>query len=90
LRQRRDETSGRRWHEPRFSCEQLAGEWKLYLENLHRSLQARARLCEGNFPVDHFGSTYETLWNAFKRCEELCGRRENGCSAARPRRLNVA
>jgi predicted TIM-barrel fold metal-dependent hydrolase len=57
----------KRWHEPRVSSEQLAGEWKPYIETCLEAFGPARGMFESNFPVDRFGSTYVTLWNAFKR-----------------------
>src|SRR6201995_2082170 len=55
------------WHEPQPSSEQLAKEWKPYIETCIEAFGAQRGMFESNFPVDRFGSTYVTLWNAFKR-----------------------
>ncbi|HEY8949653.1 MAG TPA: amidohydrolase family protein [Rhizomicrobium sp.] len=55
------------WHEPQPSSEQLAKEWKPYIETCIEAFGADRGMFESNFPVDRFGSTYVTLWNAFKR-----------------------
>ena len=55
------------WHEPQPSSEQLAKEWKPYIETCIEAFGAKRGMFESNFPVDRFGSTYVTLWNAFKR-----------------------
>jgi predicted TIM-barrel fold metal-dependent hydrolase len=55
------------WHEPQPSSEQLAKEWKPYIETCIEAFGAHRGMFESNFPVDRFGSTYVTLWNAFKR-----------------------
>jgi predicted TIM-barrel fold metal-dependent hydrolase len=55
------------WHEPRVSSEQLANEWKPYIESCIEAFGPARGMFESNFPVDRFGSTYVTLWNAFKR-----------------------
>ncbi|HWA31078.1 MAG TPA: amidohydrolase family protein [Rhizomicrobium sp.] len=55
------------WHEPQPSSEQLAKEWKPYIETCIEAFGAERGMFESNFPVDRFGSTYVTLWNAFKR-----------------------
>ena len=57
----------KRWSEPRVSSEQLAGEWKPYIETCIEAFGPARGMFESNFPVDRFGSTYVTLWNAFKR-----------------------
>jgi predicted TIM-barrel fold metal-dependent hydrolase len=55
------------WHEPQPSSEQLAKEWKPYIETCIEAFGPQRGMFESNFPVDRFGSTYVTLWNAFKR-----------------------
>jgi predicted TIM-barrel fold metal-dependent hydrolase len=55
------------WHEPQPSSEQLAREWKPYIETCIEAFGVHRGMFESNFPVDRFGSTYVTLWNAFKR-----------------------
>ena len=55
------------WHEPQPSSEQLAKEWKPYIETCSEAFGVHRGMFESNFPVDRFGSTYLTLWNAFKR-----------------------
>jgi predicted TIM-barrel fold metal-dependent hydrolase len=55
------------WHEPQPSSEQLAKEWKPYIETCIEAFGVHRGMFESNFPVDRFGSTYVTLWNAFKR-----------------------
>ena len=55
------------WHEPQPSSEQLAKEWKPYIETCIEAFGVHRGMFESNFPVDRFGSTYLTLWNAFKR-----------------------
>jgi len=53
--------------EPQPSSETLAAQWKPYLETCIEAFGANRCMFESNFPVDRFGSTYVTLWNAFKR-----------------------
>ncbi|HEY2035157.1 MAG TPA: amidohydrolase family protein [Rhizomicrobium sp.] len=55
------------WHDPQPSSEQLAKEWKPYIEACIEAFGVNRGMFESNFPVDRFGSTYVTLWNAFKR-----------------------
>jgi len=55
------------WHEKQPSSEQLAREWKPYIETCIEAFGVNRGMFESNFPVDRFGSTYVTLWNAFKR-----------------------
>jgi L-fuconolactonase len=55
------------WREPQPSSEQLAKEWKPYIETCIEAFGVPRGMFESNFPVDRFGSTYVTLWNALKR-----------------------
>ena len=57
----------KRWHEPEVSSEQLAREWKPYIETCIEAFGPGRGMFESNFPVDRFGATYVNLWNAFKR-----------------------
>jgi predicted TIM-barrel fold metal-dependent hydrolase len=56
-----------RWDGPETSSEQLASEWKPYVETCIELFGAKRCMFESNFPVDRFGATYVALWNAFKR-----------------------
>jgi predicted TIM-barrel fold metal-dependent hydrolase len=56
-----------RWDGPETSSEQLAAEWKPYVESCIELFGAKRCMFESNFPVDRFGATYVALWNAFKR-----------------------
>ena len=53
--------------EPRASSEQLAAEWKPYIETCIEAFGAERCMFESNFPVDMGACDYATLWNAFKR-----------------------
>ncbi len=55
-----------RMAEPLPTSETLASQWKPYIENCIEAFGANRCMFESNFPVDRFGSTYVTLWNAFK------------------------
>lgn len=57
----------KRMAEPLPSSEHLASDWKPYLETCIEAFRPERGMFESNFPVDRFGSTYLTLWNAFKR-----------------------
>lgn len=53
--------------EPRASSEQLAAEWRPYVETCIEAFGADRCMFESNFPVDMGSCDYTTLWNAFKR-----------------------
>ena len=53
--------------EPRAPSEQLAREWKPYIETCIEAFGADRCMFESNFPVDMGACTYAVLWNAFKR-----------------------
>ena len=52
---------------PPASSEQLASEWKPYIETCVEAFGADRAMFESNFPVDSGSCTYPVLWNAFKR-----------------------
>ena len=49
------------------SSEQLAQEWRPYVETGVELFGADRCMFESNFPVDRGACSYATLWNAFKR-----------------------
>jgi predicted TIM-barrel fold metal-dependent hydrolase len=53
--------------EPRVPSEQLANEWRRYVETCIEAFGAERCMFESNFPVDMGSCTYAVLWNAFKR-----------------------
>jgi predicted TIM-barrel fold metal-dependent hydrolase len=53
--------------DPPASSEQLAGEWRPYVESCIEAFGADRCMFESNFPVDLGGADYATLWNALKR-----------------------
>lgn len=53
--------------EPRASSEQLAREWRPYIETCIEAFGPDRCMFESNFPVDMGSCDYATLWNAFKR-----------------------
>jgi L-fuconolactonase len=53
--------------EPRASSQQLADEWRPYVETCIEAFGAERCMFESNFPVDMGACDYRTLWNAFKR-----------------------
>ncbi len=56
-----------RMAEPLPSSEQLAREWKPYIDTCIDAFGPARCMFESNFPVDRFGASYDALWNAFKR-----------------------
>jgi len=52
--------------DPPASSEQLAAEWKPYVETCIEAFGAGRCMFESNFPVDRGGGAYDVLWNAFK------------------------
>jgi predicted TIM-barrel fold metal-dependent hydrolase len=52
---------------PPASSEQLAREWKPYIETCIEAFGPNRAMFESNFPVDMGSCTYPVLWNAFKR-----------------------
>ena len=52
---------------PRAPSEQLAEEWRPYIETCIEAFGPQRCMFESNFPVDMGGCSYATLWNAFKR-----------------------
>jgi predicted TIM-barrel fold metal-dependent hydrolase len=53
--------------EPPAPSEQLAAEWKPYIEACIEAFGPERCMFESNFPVDLGSCDYATLWNAFKR-----------------------
>jgi predicted TIM-barrel fold metal-dependent hydrolase len=47
--------------------EQLAAEWRPYIETCIEAFGPERCMFESNFPVDALSCDYATLWNAFKR-----------------------
>lgn len=52
---------------PPASSEQLAKEWKPYIETCIEAFGPNRCMFESNFPVDSGSCTYPVLWNALKR-----------------------
>ena len=52
--------------DPPAPSEQLAAEWKPYIETCIEAFGAKRCMFESNFPVDMGACDYATLWNAFK------------------------
>jgi predicted TIM-barrel fold metal-dependent hydrolase len=53
--------------EPRASSEQLALEWRPYLETCIETFGVARCMFESNFPADRGAGSYRVIWNAFKR-----------------------
>lgn len=53
--------------DPPFTSQQLATEWKPYIESCIEAFGAHRCMFESNFPVDSAAGSYAVLWNAFKR-----------------------
>jgi predicted TIM-barrel fold metal-dependent hydrolase len=52
--------------EPPTPSEQLAEEWRPYIEACIEAFGSGRCMFESNFPVDLGSCDYRTLWNAFK------------------------
>jgi predicted TIM-barrel fold metal-dependent hydrolase len=52
---------------PSATSEELAGEWRPYIETSIEAFGANRCMFESNFPVDAGTCSYSVLWNAFKR-----------------------
>jgi predicted TIM-barrel fold metal-dependent hydrolase len=52
--------------QPPASSEQLATEWRPYIETCIEAFGPKRCMFESNFPVDIGSCTYDVLWNAFK------------------------
>ena len=50
-----------------LSSEVLAAMWRPYIETCIDAFGADRAMFESNYPVDKWGASYATLWNAFKR-----------------------
>jgi predicted TIM-barrel fold metal-dependent hydrolase len=57
---------------PPQTSEQMAADWKPYIETCIEAFGADRCMFESNFPVDLCGATYPVLWNAFKRLAAGC------------------
>jgi predicted TIM-barrel fold metal-dependent hydrolase len=53
--------------DPPASSEQLAREWKPYIETCIEAFGPTRAMFESNFPVDSGSCSYSLLWNALKR-----------------------
>jgi predicted TIM-barrel fold metal-dependent hydrolase len=52
--------------EPRAPSQEIAEEWRPYIETCIEAFGAERCMFESNFPVDMGSCDYATLWNAFK------------------------
>ena len=50
-----------------LSSEVLAAMWRPYIETCIEAFGPNRAMFESNYPVDKWGASYATLWNAFKR-----------------------
>ena len=75
------------------SSEQLANDWRPYVDTCIDAFGTDRSMFESNFPVDKASCSYTVLWNAFKRLAAGCTPAEKADlfagSAARFYRLNV-
>lgn len=76
------------------SSEQLASEWRPYIDECIDAFGASRCMFESNFPVDMGSCSYATLWNAFKRIAAGRSAQEKralfGGTANRVYRLGIA
>ena len=49
-----------------YGSEHLAALWRPYIETCIQSFGPERGMFESNYPVDRWGASYPTLWNAFK------------------------
>lgn len=73
------------------TSQQLADDWRPYLETCIEAFGVERCMFESNFPVDSATTSYRTLWNAFKRVVSAASADEKaalfGGTAARLYRL---
>jgi L-fuconolactonase len=50
--------------------EHLAALWRPYIETCIEAFGPNRAMFESNYPVDRWGASYDTLWNAFKRVSQ--------------------
>lgn len=62
--------------EPPASSEQLAAEWRPYIETCIEAFGVERCMFESNFPMDRGACSYATLWNAMKRLASGCSAEE--------------
>jgi predicted TIM-barrel fold metal-dependent hydrolase len=58
------------------SSEQLAAEWRPYVETCIGAFGVERAMFESNFPVDKGSGGYHVFWNAFKRLAAECSAAE--------------
>ena len=58
--------------DPAAPSQQLAAEWRPYVESCIEAFGVDRCMFESNFPVDRGACTYAVLWNAFKRLAAGC------------------
>ena len=79
--------------EPPAASEQLAQEWRPYVEACIEAFGVDRCMFESNFPVDLGSCTYPTLWNAFKHLAKGASATEKTAlfsgTASRIYRLNL-
>ncbi|MDG6079644.1 amidohydrolase [Erythrobacter litoralis] len=50
-----------------YASEELAEQWKPYIETCIEAFGVDRAMFESNYPVDRWGASYPVLWNTFKR-----------------------
>ena len=79
--------------DPPATSQQLADEWRPYVETCIEAFGPDRCMFESNFPVDRGACTYAMLWNAFKRLATGYSADEKAAlfsgTAARVYRLNL-
>jgi predicted TIM-barrel fold metal-dependent hydrolase len=58
------------------TAEELARDWKPYIETCVELFGPSRCMFESNFPVDKIAGSYRTIWNAFKVIASGCSARE--------------
>jgi L-fuconolactonase len=78
---------------PSFTSEQLAAEWKPYIESCIEAFGAKRCMFESDFPPDSAVCSYAVLWNVFKRLAAGASKDEKTAlfsgTAARVYRLDI-
>ena len=78
---------------PPATSQELATEWRPYIETCIDAFGADRCMFESNFPVDSAACTYPVLWNAFKRLAAGASEEEKaalfGGTATRIYRLDI-
>jgi L-fuconolactonase len=77
----------------RFTSEQLAAEWKPYIETCIEAFGANRCMFKSDFPIGSGVCSYAVLWNAYKRLAYSASKAEKnalfGETAERVYRLNI-